>query len=84
MPEPTSTPGHPEGWDTPAPKPGVETKVKVATAGGLATTFVVTLVSHMFFKDADLPSYVVSAIDAIVVSAGTFLSGFLAKHTPRF
>lgn len=76
---------HPEGWQEPAPaKTPVETKVKAASLAALVSGFLVSIISHTLLKDSPVPDVIVSAIDAIVVSAGTFLSAWLAKHTPRW
>lgn len=62
----------------------VETKVKAATAGAVATGFLIWLLdTYLFVGDANVPEPVEGVVQLIVLAAGTFISGYAARHTPR-
>jgi hypothetical protein len=61
----------------------VEMKVKTATLGGALAAVVLWALDTYVFKTDAVPEAVELAVDVIVVSLVTFISGYLAKHTPR-
>jgi len=61
----------------------VEMKVKTATLGGALAAVVLWALDEYVFKAGTVPGPVELAVDVIIVSLVTFISGYLAKHTSR-
>jgi len=66
-----------------ASKGPIETKVKTATFGGALAALVLWLLGEYVFKDGTVPEVVEAAVNVFVVALVTFVSGYLARHTPR-
>jgi hypothetical protein len=71
----------------PRPNYPVEAKVKASTAAATATTFVLWLLGTYVFRSGSVPEFVVSFVESLVAAlvsgVVTFVSGWLARHTPR-
>lgn len=59
----------------------IETKVQAATVGSALSAIIVWLLDAYAF--GDIPLVIQAAIGVLVVAIVTFVSGYLAPHTPR-
>lgn len=61
----------------------VERKVTAASAGAVITALLIWLFDTYVFNGTGTPEPVANFIQLGVLAGGTFVSGWLAKHTPR-